>query len=238
MRDQFQPFQKRLLSNVTSGLLRNLMLMTTGGVVLIAVVTGIGMWRSGARFFEGITAIFNAPPTKPEADVRSLVVRQIRGASELTTAVFTMEAVVPTHQDRNLAGYKVGTTTLLYIAYGEVRAGVNLGELGTDDVQVVNDTIQLQLPPPRLLDSKIDVNRSSVYDYDRGFLGLGPDVAPQLQTLAQQETLKKIVNAACQEGVLEQANDRAQLAVTQLLSTAGYKAVEVKTRSPLPGTCR
>lgn len=234
MRDQFQ---KRPLSYMTSGLLRNLMLMTTGGVVLIALIFSVGVLRSGVRFFEGINAIFNAPPPKPEVDVRSLVVRQIRGASELTTAVFTMEAVVPTRQDRNLAGYKVGTTTLLYIAYGQVRAGVDLEELGADDVQVVNDTIQLQLPPPRLLDSKIDVNRSTVYDYDRGFLGLGPDVAPQLQTLAQQETLKKIVSAACKEGVLEQANDRAQLAVTQLLNTAGYKDVEVKTRSPLPGTC-
>ena len=237
MRDQFQQFQKRPMSYMASGLFRNLMLMTTGASILIALVLGIGMLRSGARFFEGIIAIFNAPQPKPEVDVRSLVVRQIRGASELTTAVFTMEAVVPTRQDRNLGGYKVGTTTLLYIAYGQVRAGVDLEELGSDDVQVVNDTIQLQLPPPRLLDSKIDVNRSSVYDYDRGFLGLGPDVAPQLQTLAQQETLKKIVSAACKEGVLEQANDRAQLAVTQLLNTAGYKDVEVKKRSPLPGTC-
>jgi predicted transcriptional regulator len=109
--------------------------------------------------------------------------------------------------------------------------------LKADDVAVVNDTIQLQLPPPRILDSKIDVNRSSVYDYDRGFLGLGPDVAPQLQTLAQQETLKKIVTAACSEGVLEQANDRAELVVAQLLSTAGHKQVEVKTQSPPPGTC-
>jgi hypothetical protein len=148
-----------------------------------------------------------------------------------------MEAVVPTRQDRNLAGYRVGTTTLLYIARGEVRAGVDLAQLKADDVAVVNDTIQLQLPPPRILDSKIDVNRSSVYDYDRGFLGLGPDVAPQLQTLAQQETLKKIVTAACSEGVLEQANDRAELVVAQLLSTAGHKQVEVKTQSPPPGTC-
>jgi len=179
MRDQFQQFQKRPMSYMASGLFRNLMLMTTGASILIALVLGIGMLRSGARFFEGINAIFNAPQPKPEVDVRSLVVRQIRGASELTTAVFTMEAVVPTRQDRNLGGYKVGTTTLLYIAYGQVRAGVDLEELGSDDVQVVNDTIQLQLPPPRLLDSKIDVNRSSVYDYDRGFLGLGPDVAPQ-----------------------------------------------------------
>ncbi|HEY9667514.1 MAG TPA: DUF4230 domain-containing protein, partial [Coleofasciculaceae cyanobacterium] len=115
--------------------------------------------------------------------------------------------------------------------------GVDLKDLKPEDVTIVNDTIQLQLPPPRILDSKIDVNRSSVYDYDRGFLGLGPDTAPQLQTLAQQETLKKISAAACRENLLAQANDRAQLVVEKLLNTAGYKQVEVKTQPPAPGTC-
>lgn len=234
MRDQFQKLQ---ISSLTSGLLRNLMLMTTGGVVLIALLFGVGVLRSGTRFFEGLNAMFNAPQPKPEVDVRSLIVSQVRGASELTTAVFTMEAVVPTRQDRNLGGYTLGTTTLLYIAYGEVRAGIDLQDLKPDDVQIVNNTIQLKLPPPRILDSKIDVNRSTVYDYDRGFLSLGPDVAPQLQMLAQRETLKKIVTAACSNGVLAQANDRSQLVVEKLLNTAGYKQVEVKTQSPLPGSC-
>ena len=109
MRDQFQKLQ---ISSITSGMLRNLMLMTTGGIVLIALLFGVGILRSGARFFERFEAIFNAPPSKPEVDVRSLVVSQVRGASELTTAVFTMEAVVPTRQNRDLAGYTVGTTTL------------------------------------------------------------------------------------------------------------------------------
>jgi hypothetical protein len=87
------------------------------------------------------------------------------------------------------------------------------------------------------LDSKIDVNKSSVYDYNRGFLGLGPDVAPQLQTIAQRETLKKIQKAACDQGILKQANDRAELVVEKLLSTAGHKQVLVKTQAPVPGSC-
>jgi hypothetical protein len=234
MREQFQ---KRQIISITSWLVRNLMLMSTGGMVLIALLLGIGMWRSGTRFFDGITAMFNAPPAKPQVDVRSLVVSQVRGASELTTAVFTMEAVVPTRQERKIGQYTLGATTLLYIAYGEVRAGVDLKELNPNNVTVVNDTIQLQLPPPRILDSKIDVNRSSVYDYDRGFLGLGPDTAPQLQSLAQQETLKKIKEAACKNNLLAQANDRAELVVEKLLNTAGYKQVVVKTQSPSPGSC-
>lgn len=234
MKEQFQKFQ---FGSIPFGLLRNLTLMTTGGILLMALLLGFGMWRSGSRFFEVLHTMFNLSSSKPEAEIRSLIIRQIRGASELTTAVFTMEAVVPAHQNRTLGGYKIGTTTLLYIAHGEVRAGVDLANLDADDVQVVNDTIQLQLPAPRILDSKIDVNRSSVYDYDRGFLSLGPDVAPQLQMFAQRETLKKIVTTACNEGILNQANDRAELVVEKLLNTAGYKQVDVKTQLPPANSC-
>lgn len=234
IRDQFH---KLRISSVTSWLLRNMMLMSIGGMALTALLLTVAMWRSGNRLFENINGVFNAPQPKPEVDVRTLIVSKVRGVSELTTSVFSMEAVVPARQDRNLAGYTVGTTTLLYIAYGEVRAGVDLGDLKPDHVQVVGENIQLQLPPPRMLDSKIDVRRSQIYDYNRGFLGLGPDVGPQLHILAQQETLKKITAAACRNSLLEEANDRAQLVVTKLLNTSGYKQVLVETQPPAPGSC-
>lgn len=70
--------------------------------------------------------------------------------------------------------------------------------------------------------------------FNRGFLGLY--VAPQLQTLAQRETLKKIEKAACDQEILKQANDKAQLVVEKLLSTAGHKEVVVKTQAPTPGS--
>jgi hypothetical protein len=145
-----------------------------------------------------------------------------------------MEAVVPTSRDRTFGGYVVGRTTLLYIAHGEVRAGVDLSKIQPEDVQISDQTVTLRLPPPEILDSKIDVNRSRVYDYDRGFMGLGPDAAPQLQSLAQQETLQKIVQTACSQGLLETANQRADFAVTQLLETAGAgdRSFIVETQPP------
>jgi hypothetical protein len=219
-------------------LLKNLLLVTTSGVVVIMLLFLVGIWRTGNRLMGGMEAMFNSPSPSPKVDVPTLIVRQIRGASELTTAVFTMEAVVPTSQDRKIGQVVVGTTKLLYIAHGKVRAGVNLSALEADDVKVADEVIQIRLPPPKILDSKIDVNRSRVYDYDQGFLGLGPDVAPQLQTLAERKTLEKIVETACTNGVLERANQRAKLTVTELLTTAGYKNVEVKMTSPPSHACQ
>ncbi len=227
----------RVLKNPIVGLFRNLSLVVTGGIVVTGVFLGVGAWRAGDRFMSSLTSMLTAPQPQAKADVRSIVVQQVRGASELTTAVFAMQAVVPASRDRTVGGYVIGKTTLLYIAYGEVRAGVDLAELEPSDVQVVGDTIRLQLPPPQILDSKIDVTRSSVYDYDRGFLGLGPDAAPELQSLAQRETLRQVVDAACSSGVLQQASDRAETVVTQLLTTAGYKDFVVETQPASADAC-
>jgi Protein of unknown function (DUF4230) len=219
-------------------ILGQLSLMLTGGVMLGGLFFLAGVWRTGDRFLQNLQSLFNAPQPEPQVDVRSILVHQVQGASELTTAIFAMEAVVPASRDRTFGGYVIGKTTLLYVAYGEVRAGVDLSKLQPEDVQVVNENVvSLRLPPPEILDSKIDVTRSQVYDYDRGFLGLGPDAAPQLQELAQRETLQKIVQTACTQGVLEEANDRAKLVVSQLLTTAGYKEFSVDTQAADPKAC-
>ena len=215
-------------------LIHSLSNAVTGGAVIVALLAGFAFWRSGARFMDGLKLMFNPPPPEDVVDVRSVVVQQVRDASELTTAVFTMETVVPTESDRTFAGYTIGKTNLLYVAHGEVRAGIDLSELSTADVVASTNTadetiLRIQLPAPQLLDSKIDVSRSQVYDYDRGFFNLGPDRAPELQSLAQQTALNQIEQAACEEGILTMASDRAELVVKQLLSSAGYAQVTVET---------
>jgi hypothetical protein len=220
-----------------SGFLYQLVWMSTGAIALIALMMGLGVWRSGQQFWLNFQALWHPAAAAPQIDVRSVTLRQIQSASELSTTVFAMEAIVPTQQNRELAGFVVGTTKLLYIAYGEVRAGVDLGQLQPQDVMVTGEMMQIRLPPPRILDAKIDVTRSQVYDYNRGLLGLGPDVAPDLQTLAEQQALKKIVATACQEGVLQKASDRAEQVVSQLLRTTGYPQVVITTQPPLPEAC-
>lgn len=216
--------------------LHSLSLLLSGGVMAAGLAVGVGLWQGGDRFLTQLRDFFTVQQPAPQVDVQSIVVQQVRTLSELTTAVFAMQAVVPTSRDRTFGGYTIGQTTLLYIAYGEVRAGVDLSQISPADVQVTGQTVSLRLPPPRILDSKIDVNRSQVYDYDRGFLGLGPDVAPELQQLAQRQTLQEIIAAACQQGILQTASDRAQVAITQLLSTAGYQ-VTVTPQPPALDAC-
>jgi hypothetical protein len=193
-------------------------------VVLILLLFGIG------QTIDRLTSFFS--PATAKVEDSSVILDRIRGVSELTTAVFVMEAIVPTSKEQKIGGFTIAQTKLLYIANGEVKAGIDLQKLTPDAVKMNGDMLQIHLPAPEILDSKIDVNKSRVYDYDRGFLGLGPDVGPELQSLAQKETLAQILITACERGILQEANEKAKLALTRLLQTSGYKEVTVIASEP------
>lgn len=228
-RPQRSPFILRLLN----GLLGSL----SGGMLLVGMIAGIGLWRSGEDFVNSIRAAFLPAEPVEQVDVQTVVVQQIRGASELTTAVFSMEAVVPTSSTRTFANYEIGKTTLIYIAKGEVRAGVDLSAIAPQNIQASGDVLRVMLPPAAIIDKKIDVGQSKVFDYDRGFLGLGPDRAPELQDQAQEVALQKLIFAACQEGILQEASDRAEQVVTQLLQNTGFEQVLVESQPSPNNVC-
>ncbi|NJM96098.1 MAG: DUF4230 domain-containing protein [Phormidesmis sp. RL_2_1] len=226
-----------------SPILRALQLLAisaTGGAIIVAGLAGLAFWRSGSQFIEGLKMAITPQPPEEKVDVRTVVVEQVRDVSELTTAIFTMEAVVPAQSNRKIGEYTIGKTNLLYIAYGEVRAGVDLANVSEADITPFEEgkRVKLILPPPKLLDTKIDVERSGVYDYNRGFLNLGPDRAPELQSAAQQEALVEIEQAACEQDILGQANDRAELVVSQLLKSAGFEEVIVETTPGATTACQ
>ncbi len=209
-----------------------------GGGLIVASVAGYGLWRTGDQFMEGVKLMFNPQPPEDKVDARTLVVNQVQGASELTTAIFSMEAVVPTESNRTVGNYVIGQTNLLYIAHGEVRAGIDLASINEDNIQVIDaaegiaPSLVVTLPAPKILDSKLDLTRSKVYDYDRGFLSLGPDRAPELQSLAQQEALNRIREGACEEGILTMASERAEVTMRQLITPLGYNNLTIQVTEP------
>ena len=220
----------------SSKIWQKILLFSTGSISLIIFLILFGIWRTSDRVLSAIAGLFQPQPL-PQIEIPTLMVEKIQGVQELTTTVYTMETIIPASAERKLGEFPIATTKLLYIARGEVRAGIDLSQLTESDIKVNNNNIQINLPAPKILDSKIDVNRSSVYDYDRGFLNLGPDVAPQLQTLAQRKTLTKIIDTACEQGILEIANQRAETAISQLLIGTDNKQIEIKITTPSDNSC-
>lgn len=211
---------------MTAGLMKNPNTLNKALYGVIAILSVLLLWIS-------YQFIHLAGNLGVDVDSTTVVVR-IRDMSELTTAMFQMDAVVPVSQKGPIVESK-----LLYIAHGNVRVGVNLDELQNKNVEIAGKEITITLPPLKILDSKLDLEHSSVYSYDRGFLGWGPDVV-NLQAQAQREALYKVENAACQGWVIKQASDRVEKTVDHLLSQVfqdkGYK-ITVKAQLPAEGSC-
>jgi hypothetical protein len=113
---------------------------------------------------------------------------------------------------------------LLFIAHGNVIAGVDLSQLKPEDVIVHdNQSISLRLPPARVLSQSLDNGMSRVYDRQRGLLTTGDS---NLETQVRQEADQQILQAACQGGILHQADTNAQTQVRALLVTMGFRQVE------------
>ena len=211
--------------------IKKILIFGTGSSLLALLAVLFTFHKISDRAFSTVENFLQPQPTKLQVANSALLLKQIQGMQELTTTVYRMETIVPTSAERTLGqDWTIATTKLLYLARGEVKAGIDLSQITREDISVNENKIAISIPPAEIIDSKIDINNSQVYHYDRGFLNLGPDVAPQLQTIAQQKTLNKIVANACNEGILDTANEQAQQAISQFLSLTNEKQIEITVK--------
>ena len=191
-------------------------------IVLLSLMGLVG-WQLIEHGFNQISKLL--PGLSPPRLTPGTVVLQLRNAADLTTAIYTGEVIIPISQDQLVASFVIGSTKLVYVAKGQVKAGIDLSQLTDGDVTIGIDKIQIRLPPAVILDSKIDLNQSKVFDHQRTLLG--PDVGVNLQEIAQREALVRMEMAACEKGLLLQANERAQVVINQLLTQSSRLKVEV-----------
>uniref|UniRef100_B8HYP9 DUF4230 domain-containing protein n=1 Tax=Cyanothece sp. (strain PCC 7425 / ATCC 29141) TaxID=395961 RepID=B8HYP9_CYAP4 len=197
------------------------------------------VWSSAALIvgWSGYQAIMAKlfSPSNATAEVRSLIHTDLQQMTELTTAQITTKATVVVSQDRKLGQWSIGDTNLVYEGVGQVRAGIDLMAIQVKGVDRPQGRIHLLLPPPRIINADLDVQRSSVLANYRNWFG--PPVELELQEKAQREALEKIKTEACAGKLLETTNRKAQQVVEHILHTAGYKEIVVETQLPQPGTC-
>ncbi|MCC7018968.1 MAG: DUF4230 domain-containing protein [Ardenticatenales bacterium] len=215
-----------------------------GAILVVAALILYGLYRRGDAFLDDVSNAFSPRPNPtPALTAKAVIVERLQEAAELTTMVYTLETVVSESQSREIGGFTIGSTELLYIANGQVRAGVDLSKLREGDLDIERrsgepfgpeaESVTVELPAPEILGAALDVERSRVYDLRRSLFG---PVDPDLQSRAERYALTRIVEGACEADVLAQANERASTAVRAVLEAAGAGDVTVRTRPP--GPCR
>ena len=219
--------------------LKKVTLWILGSGLLGVAFTGLMIYQKGDRLITSISSFFQPQSAELKAAESALLLQKIQHIQELTTTVYQIDKIVSTSADRTFGeNWTIATTKLLYLAKGEVKAGIDLQQLTLENITINQDKIAIAIPQAEILDSKIDVGKSKVYHYERGFLNLGPDIAPQLQTFAQQKTLAQMVDTACSEGILNQANEQAKIAIYNLVTLTNEKKVEITFQAESSSSCQ
>jgi Protein of unknown function (DUF4230) len=181
-------------------------------LVIVSVAAGAGL----------VYLIWN--PTQPDEPA---VVEGIQRLNELATVKDTTQVLVTEEENAEifrqpLPAFLTGEKVLL-VAVGEVEAGVDLGELGPEDVRVTGDTVHIDLPAARILDSSLDEDKTRLYDRDRGVLKIrGND---DLIEEARRDAEDRMVEAAKDNDILTKAQDNAEASIRTLITSLGYDEV-------------
>ncbi len=191
-------------------------------IVVLSVALGVGI--GSFDFMERMPVIGPLLEDRPPRTTTGpVVVEGIQELDQLATVRWT-ESVPVTREsggsdlERILTGERV-----LLVATGDVEAGVNLAELGEDDVWVDRETVTIRLPEPEILSVSLDEEETRVYDRDFGLLNIRPDDA--LVEEARDAAVDKIEEAARDEDILDQAGRNAENSIRAFVTSLGFEEV-------------
>lgn len=161
------------------------------------------------------------------------VLKSIRNLRDFRAASGHFEVIVDVERDTRFVPAKIKGERVLFVAIGTVDAGVDFTGIEEGAVQVSDDrrSVSLELPPATFREPQLDLERSYVYDRDRGAIdrlqslfGDDPGVGEDLYPLAEE----KLADAARDgSGLLARAERNTRLMLEGLLRSLGFTRIEV-----------
>lgn len=202
-------------------------------VVGFLIVDTINQVRAPARqtneaLGTAVQQVFNPTPTIIADPIT--IVRSVQDLSRLETAAFTVEKVITAETGDETFGF-LFRDRLLLVAVGQVIAGVDLSRFSEEDVSVAGEAVFVTMPAAEIFVATLDNDATYVYDRDTAIL------APQninLETLARQEAENQILLGALENGILDMAQDNAEVYLQGLLEALGFEEVNFVRGTPAP----
>ncbi len=193
----------------------------------IAVTTSMFVWRMAKKAI--VTEVLK--PEEKTIDIATLVT-QVRELNRLETAGMRVMHASTTKQTYKMVPNALAGDELTFLAVGEVIAGIDLSQLRPQDVWRSPDgTINLRLPPPQVLVTRVDNQASRVLTRKTGALRRA-DI--NLETRARQHAEENIRAEALKRGILRMASDNAEKKLGELLHTMGAEKVRFVSGPGIP----
>jgi hypothetical protein len=158
------------------------------------------------------------------------IIRDVRGLARLETIQYTIEKVITAESGQGPLGILFGDK-LIFVAHGQVIAGVDLSKMDTDDLEVKDGVIYVRLPDPEIFVVDIDNEKSYVYDRETGLLTKGQI---NLESNARLAAEREIEKAAYEDGALDLARQNAEVFMDRLFRDLGYLDVIYVRGTPTP----
>lgn len=204
-------------------------------LVLSCAVLAFATFQNGVDGLGRLTGIMPnfsfglvTTPTVTIDTSRPSVIEKVRSLSQLTTVHYQMDKVVSGKSAGPLPDFFTSDKILL-VAHGEVAAGIDLSKLKPEDVVTNEGSVRLRLPKAEILYSKLDNDKTYVYDRDTGLFNK-PD--PNLETQLRQAAEAEIRNAAIEDGIMIKAQENAEQTLRTLITGLGYDEVEFTGTAP------
>lgn len=175
--------------------------------------------QSNAALQTQVSQLMNPTPTIIVDPVT--YIQEVRALARLETIQYSVEKVITAEIGQGSFNFLFGDT-LLFVAHGVAIAGIDMGKIQPQDMVLVNGILNVRLPPAELFVVTLDNNKSYVYRRDTGIL---TKQTVDLETLARQRAEEEIQKAVLEDGILNQAQNNAELFLYKFFQSLGYRDV-------------
>ncbi len=174
---------------------------------VVAVLLFYGLYRLKNDFF-GSRQILN----------QDIILTKITTMGKLELVKFSMKDVIDKTEVKDFWPDE----RILFVAVGEVTACIDLTKVKKEDVRISNDSLTLFLPQPEICYTKLDHQKSKIYDISgMWFSDTVKDRVEDMYKIAEN----KIFTTAMQMNILGKAKENALLIFKPLVVNLSGKKV-------------
>ena len=149
------------------------------------------------------------------------IIHEMRSLSRLETIQYSVEKIITAELGQDEFKFLFGDR-LIFVAHGNVVAGIDLANIGPDDIEIEGEELMIHLPDPEVFIATLDNEKSYIYDRTLGILTKGDT---NLETDARKVAEEEILKAALEDGILEKAGINGEVFLDRFLQNLGYKKV-------------
>lgn len=184
-------------------------------IFAVAIIFAVGLFFGGF-FYHWLGSksgvIFNT----------ATLLKKVQTLSQFVTVKYNLEKVVVLD---NVKWY--GDSHVTLVAHGVVKAAIDLDQLGPGDIQISGKKISMVLPRSRVVDAYLDDQRTQIVERDTGLLRM---FDKDLEQNARRQAVEELRLAALQNGILNDASERARSQLTILLYQVGFTEVNLRSK--------